>query len=78
MTVFALYTVAYLYAQHAGWLTHKIAYWASLIVLLAIGLFTCGELVLGLKENKPENGLYLPFGPALVLAGLVALFTVGF
>ena len=73
-----MYTIGYLYAQHAGWLTHKIAYWASLIVLLAIGLFTCGELVLGLKENKAENGLYLPFGPALVLAGLIALFTIGF
>ena len=78
LTVFVLYTIGYLYAQHAGWLTHKVAYWASLIVLLAIGLFTCGELVLGLKENKGETGLYLPFGPALVLAGLIALFTIGF
>lgn len=78
LTVFILYTIGYLYAQHAGWLTHKIAYWASLIVLLAIGLFTCGELVLGIRENKGANGLYLPFGPALVLAGLIALFTIGF
>lgn len=78
LTGFVLYTIAYLYAQHAGWLNHKIAYWASLIVLLAIGLFTCGELILGLKENKAANGLYLPFGPALVLAGLIALFTIGF
>ena len=36
------------------------------------------ELILGLKENKAANGLYLPFGPALVLAGLIALFTIGF
>lgn len=78
LATFIIYTIAYLYAQQTGWLTHKVAYWSSTIVLLAIGLFTCGELILGLKENKAENGLYLPFGPALVLAGLIALFTIGF
>ncbi len=78
LTAFVIYTISYMIAQHSGWLNHQIAYWLSTIILFAIGIFTCGELVIGLKENKAENGLYLPFGPALVLAGLIALFTIGF
>lgn len=78
ITLFVIYAITYLFAQQYGWLTNKIVYWASTIGLFAIGLFTCGELIIGLKENKVENGLYLPFGPALVLAGLIALFTIGF
>ena len=40
LSVFIIYTIGYTYAQNSGWLTNKIAYWASLIVLLAIVLFT--------------------------------------
>lgn len=76
--IFVIYAIGYFYAQHAGWLNNQIAYWASLIVLLAIGLFTCRELIFGLKENKAVDGLYLPFGPSMILAGLIALFTIGF
>lgn len=76
LSVFIIYTISYIYAQNSGWLTNKIAYWASLIVLLAIGLFTCRELIFGLKENKAADGLYLPFGPAMIIAGFIALFTI--
>lgn len=74
---FMIYTLGYLCAISFGWLNNAAAYWTSTIVLVAMGLFTCRELILGLK-NKTEDGLYLPFGPAMILAGLIALFTIGF
>ena len=76
--VFFVYAIGYIYAQQAGWLNHQAAYWSSLIVLLTIGIFVCRELIFGLKENKAADGLYLPFGPAMILAGFIALFTLGF
>ncbi len=78
LAVFIIYTVSYLFAQQLGWLTHKFAYWSSTVVLLAIGLFTCRELICGIKENNAANGLYLPFGPAMIVAGFIAMFTLGF
>lgn len=75
---FITYAIAYLFAQNLGWLHNQIAYWTSTIVLLAIGIFTCRELICGIKENNNEGGLYLPFGPAMVIASFIALFTIGF
>ena len=34
------------------------------------------ELLCGLKENKAENALYLPFGPAMIVAALIVIFIV--
>ena len=72
---FILFAMSYFFAFKAGWLDNR---WASVtctIVLAAIGLFACRELLLRLRRASAENTLsYLPFGPALVLAGLIALF----
>jgi len=78
ISTFIIYTIGYLFAQQAKWLTHPAAYWSCTIVLVAIGLFTCREIICGLKNNTEENALYLPFGPALIVASFIALFTVGF
>lgn len=78
LSAFILYSIGYMFAQYAGWLTNKFAYWSSTIVLLAIGLFTCGEILLSIKETKGEGGLYLPFGPAMIISGLIALLILGF
>ena len=59
--------------QHVKWLDKSVAYCASTIVLVAIGIFVCREILLGLK-NKDSEGLYLPFGPAMVIAGLLTFF----
>jgi len=74
---FIIYTAGYLTAQHLKWLDNSVAYWASTIVLLAIGLFVCREILLGLK-NKVSEGLYLPFGPAMVFAGIISFFLLSF
>lgn len=70
--IFAIYTIGFLFAQNLGWLTHPVAYWSSTIVLVILGLLTCRELICGIKENS-NDGLYLPFGPAMILAGFIAM-----
>lgn len=68
---FAIYTAAFFMAQQFGWLSNTVAYVASAIVLAVLGLFTCREILTGIKE--PENRTYLPFGPAMILAGFAIL-----
>lgn len=51
---FIVYTIGFLTAQNLGWLTHPIAYWASTIVLVGLGLFACKELIWGLKITKQQ------------------------
>lgn len=74
ITCFILFAIGYFFALSAGWLDSKAAYWVSTIVFAAIGLFTCRELLIGIKKNNGANGLYLPFGPALIIAGFICLF----
>lgn len=73
--VFGIYTISYIFAQNYGWLTNRAAYYSSTVVLILLGLLTCRELLCGLKENKSE-GMYLPFGPSMIIAGFIALFTI--
>ena len=69
---FILYTGAFMMAQKFGWLDNMIAYVASAIVLVIIGILCCREILTNIKSD-PENRTYLPFGPALVLAGFILL-----
>lgn len=73
---FVIYSVAFIFAQNAGWLSHQIALWLSIIVLVALGLFACREILANLKENNAATALYLPFGPAMVLAGFIVLLAI--
>ena len=59
-------------AQKFGWLSNTIAYVASAIVLLVLGILCCREILSNIKK-VPENRTYFPFGPALVVAGFVLL-----
>ena len=68
---FIIYTLAFLMAAQFGWLANTVAYVLSAVVLAVIGILACREIIRGIKE--PENRTYLPFGPALVLAGLIVL-----
>ncbi|MBD5403308.1 prepilin peptidase [bacterium] len=77
LLVFIIYTIGFVFAQYNGWLNNTIAYWSSTVVLVILGLLTCRELICGLKENT-ANGLYLPFGPAMIIAGFIALNTLLF
>lgn len=76
LSSFAVYTIGFIIAQQLNWLTHPVAYWSSTIVLVALGIWTCKELISGLKNNQAADGMYLPFGPAMLLAGFIALVTI--
>lgn len=71
---FTLFATGYFFARYAGWLDNKWAYITSTLVLAAIGLFACREVITGMKKGNKIEGLYLPFGPAMIIAGLIALF----
>lgn len=71
LLVFMVYTAAFYMAQQYGWLSSTVAYTLCAIVLAVIGLFTCREVLIGIKN--PENRTYLPFGPAMILAGFITL-----
>ncbi|MBR6301111.1 prepilin peptidase [bacterium] len=72
---FVIFAIGYFFALTAGWLDNKWAYVTSTVVLIAAGLFACRELLLRLRHASEQNSLsYLPFGPALVIAGLISLF----
>lgn len=77
ITGFIIYVLGYVAAQQFKWLDNPIAYWSSTLVLLTSGLFVCKELLSGLK-NKTSEGLYLPFGPAMIVAGFITLFAIQF
>lgn len=71
LAAFIIYTAAFFMAQQFGWLANSTAYTASALVLAGLGIFTCREILIGIKN--PENRTYLPFGPAMILAGFVIL-----
>jgi leader peptidase (prepilin peptidase)/N-methyltransferase len=48
------------------------AYLIGAVILAILGILSCIFILKGLKE-KPENRTYMPFGPAMVLAGLIIL-----
>ena len=74
---FIIYAIGYAFAQNSDWLSNQFAYWISTIVFLGLGIFACKELLSGIKNNK-ETAMYLPFGPALVAAGVIALIVLPF
>ena len=77
LSAFIIYAIAYAMIQSSGLLENKFAYWCSTIVFAGLGIFACKELLSGIRENK-ESGLYLPFGPALVVSGIIALLILPF
>ncbi|MBQ6143167.1 MAG: hypothetical protein IJI84_01565, partial [Clostridia bacterium] len=71
---FVIYTLVYFFLMNTDLFENRIIYWICTIILLALGLYSCIKLILGLKQNNGAGGLFLPFGPALIVAGLVVIF----
>ncbi|MBR1424215.1 prepilin peptidase [bacterium] len=73
--IFIIYSIGYIYAQQSGWFNNQVAYWSSTIVFLILGFVTCRELLFGIKEHR-TSGMYLPFGPAMVIAAFIGLLLI--
>ena len=67
---FIAYAIGFCLLKLSGW-----AYLAGAIVLALLGILVCVFILKGLKEN-PENRTYMPFGPAMVLAGLIVILVL--
>ena len=52
-----------------------VSYVIGAIVLALLGVLACVFILKGLKEH-PENRTYMPFGPAMVLAGLIVILVL--
>jgi leader peptidase (prepilin peptidase)/N-methyltransferase len=72
LSVFFIYVIGFLVLQDRGLLTNMLLYTACVIVLALIGFCACKRILTGLKEKQDEL-TYLPFGPAMVIAALIAL-----
>lgn len=54
--------------------TNLILFSIIALALASVGIYVCKRIIGGLKEQGEENFTYLPFGPALVVGGLIVLF----
>ena len=72
--VFCIFAITFYSLQHFRVITadNVILYTIGAFVLAALGITSCMFIFKGLREN-PENRTYMPFGPAMVIAGFIAL-----
>lgn len=72
--VFFLLVIAIKWLEYANMLGNLWAFLVFTILLCAAGIYVCKRILGGLKD--PTNMTYLPFGPALVLGGLIVMFLI--
>lgn len=73
-TVFVLFAITFFALQHFRIITPDtmVIYTVCSFILAILGLVSCFLIFKGLREH-PENRTYMPFGPAMVIAALIAL-----
>ena len=75
ITGFILFAILYFFGNQAGWFDNKWIHAICTILFAGVGLYTCIKLLLRLRHaSETDNLSYLPYGPALVGAGLFCLF----
>lgn len=60
--------------EYANILSNIIIFTLFTLLLCSVGLYACKRIIGGLKDK--QNMTYLPFGPAMVLGGLIVLFLI--
>ncbi len=72
--LFVLYAVVFFTLQYLNIVTESSAvlFTVCAFILAILGIVACLFIFKGLRE-KPENGTYLPYGPALTAAALIML-----
>lgn len=55
---------------------NELILWLFVLALCLVGFYLCRRILLGIKEET--NRTYLPFGPAMVVGGLITLFLLPF
>lgn len=70
--IFFALVIAIKWINYYGTMTNVILYSFLTLLLFAVGVYICKRILGGLREQN--NMTYLPFGPALVLGGLIMFF----
>ena len=72
LVLFFLYAAGMYFVQHKTSLMDNSLYLVvSMLIMLGLGIWACFEVIKGLKNKNTLT--YLPFGPALAIAGLLLL-----
>lgn len=66
-TAFVVYAITFCLLKLDG-----TAYAVGAVLLAILGIACCVFILKGLRDN-PQNRTYMPFGPALVIAGLITI-----
>ncbi len=69
---FILVVAGFFIAQYFGYMSKMCVYIPATWALIVVGALLCKEIITGIKNN-PEDRTYLPYGPALVIAGFIVL-----
>jgi len=72
LSIFIVYSTGYFYANANEWFYNEATSIVSTIILVALGLLLCIEMLIGIK-NGTQTGTQIPFGPSLCVAGLISL-----
>lgn len=64
----------YYFDKFTGVFDNSVLMIIGIVTMFILGIFACFYVIKCLKENK-DNLTYLPFGPALVVAGMILLLT---
>ena len=69
---FIIVAVIFFVGQYLGYMSKMYVYIPATLALIVIGALLCKAILTGIKNN-PEDRTYLPYGPALVIAGFIVL-----
>ncbi len=72
--VFFLLIIGIKLLDYADMYNNVIVFTLLTLLLCVVGFYVCKRILGGLKE--PQNMTYLPFGPAMVLGGLIMMFII--
>lgn len=71
VALFFVYAIGYFFLQKQPVFNNIYIVLFSILLMLILGVWACVEIIRGLKN--PDNLTYLPFGPAMAIAGLIVL-----
>lgn len=71
LALFFIYAGCYYFLQKQILFNNLYVMYTAISILFALGIWTCISLIIGMR--KSEDLTYLPFGPALAIAGLLVL-----
>lgn len=71
LSLFFLYTICYCFLQQQEIFYNLYIMYTAIAILFTLGIWTCISLIMEIRNS--EDLTYLPFGPALAIAGIIVL-----